>query len=390
MYGLGGYGTAPYGTPGGDSGPPVEYLTETMSVLGSLDVQAISTLLDAIEAGDSALGELYATAVLETLSIVDLNTPEARYFFTALEAIRVSGIQAPILTATVSETPSMTENLFADVYRLIALVDAFSIVDGLSVGQTALIAQALAVSAAQVIVAEQGVTDSAAISALLQTQISAYEQLLDAVIAQDGLTGFAVMTVILDDQAAIGDQVEVTGSYLATIADGNSFSVSLVIDGIPFIGVAMNAKTRGITEYANYSFNSLTNFNGTLYGANDAGMFRLEGDDDAGAPIDAFARTALLRIAGGKQARIDCAYLAYRSSGALQMKVVVSGAQGQKVSYVYDMVQVNAESTRPNRIKFGRGMKAAYYAFQINNTNGADFAIDVVEIHPLPLDRRIP
>ena len=110
---------------------------------------------------------------------------------------------------------------------------------------------------------------------------------------------------------------------------------------------------------------------------------------DAGAPIAAYLRTAMTRIAGGKATRISDAYLGFRGTGAPQLKVVVTNDAGQKISYVYDLDRTPSGVQEAGRFKVGRGLKSIYMAFELSNATGGEFAADVLEIRPLVLDRRL-
>lgn len=364
-------------------------IADILDLQGPVTHQTITTIMESTEWGDSHTVEL-VYALMESLAMSGNAQAMARMIGAINDQIALRDVSRLVLQELINDALAVDDEAFGDVIRLVALLDAMAITDAAGASVTTSIADALALAYVLRAVENGLISETANLTDTLQTLSTILAILAESVTFDDALTGLAIMTVVLEDDIALDDQVDVKGNYLASIAEGLGFSVSLVIDGIPYLGMCMNTESRGVTEYSNYSFNSLANFNGVLYGANDVGIFKLEGDTDAGSPIPAYARTALKRIAGGLQARVDSAYIAYRSNGTLQLKVSISGAQGQRVSHVYDMVAVTAESSRPNRAKIGRGLKSAYWAFEIQNTGGSDFEVDVIEIHPLTLERRIP
>src|SRR5690606_28605238 len=126
-------------------------------------------------------------------------------------------------------------------------------------------------------------------------------------------------------------------------------------------------------------------------GAAETGLLRLEGADDNGAPVLAHVRTAMQRIAGGRAARIQEAFIGFRADGSMQLKVTVPNASGDRISYIYDIDRAPHGGQQVGRFKVGRGIKTVYASFELaNGVAGGDFAVDVLEIHPLVLERRLP
>lgn len=404
-YGTGAFGTFAYsGT--GDDGSLI--LTESVTVTGSPTVAAMMALmtealamtsgaaaereaqvLDALQASDS-LDILLVHALRDQVALTPTLYAQGLFLANLSESMAVHAVLRPVLQGMAADGLAVTDAGTAEILRTVAIRDGLALLSALTPSLTVRPAEAMAVAAALRLVAEGQVTEEMVTGSLLTALASLFAGIQDPLVLADEVAPMATITALVGDGLDLGDEVLPIGKYLAAIAEGTVFSVSFVMDGVPFFGMAMNSETRAISEYRGFNFNSLANLGGTLYGANEFGLFRLDGNTDNGNPIDAFARTALQRIAGGRMARVDCAYVGYRSNGQLQMKVIISDSDGEKKGYVYDMVQVPATTTRPNRVKFGRGMKAAYWAFELHNIAGADFAADVIEIHPLPLERRVP
>lgn len=404
-YGTGAFGTFAYSGTGDDGTMTV---SDAVTVTGSASVSAMMTLLaevmalsvtaaaerevlltDALQAGDS-LDAMLVWALRDQVALTPALLAQGLFLGNLADSLAIRDILRPVLQGLATEGLAISDAGSAEVLRTVAIRDALALVVALTPGLTVKPADAMAVAAMVRLVAEGQVSDAVQAASVLSALAALYAGIQDPFAVADEVTPMATITAMVGDDLDLGDEVLPIGKYLATIAEGTVFSVSFVMDGVPFFGMAMNSETRAISEYRGFNFNSLANLNGTLFGANEFGLFRLDGNSDNGNPIDAYARTALQRIAGGRMARVDCAYVGYRSNGQLQMKVIISGVDGQKLGYVYDMIQVPATTMRPNRVKFGRGLKAAYWAFELHNIAGADFAADVIEIHPLPLERRVP
>ena len=58
-------------------------------------------------------------------------------------------------------------------------------------------------------------------------------------------------------------------------------------------GVSLNTVNFSISEYVNYGFNSFAEIDGQMFGANENGLYLLDGSDDAGTNIVATFRLVL-------------------------------------------------------------------------------------------------
>lgn len=297
-----------------------------------------------------------------------------------------------LLEAVVTDQAAFASAVAGDVLVTMALVDSMQLTGQAqgSVSAMATLSDLLALAEGLASVQEAETLDAAALAETLEGLARALESVVSAAVFSEEALGLAIVTVLVPDTLAGADTLEGLALYQAIIDEQLAFSVGVTLDGVPYVGLAMNAATRAFTEYSAFDYNSLARFNGKLYGAGPWGLYRLEGATDAGQAIAAYARTSMQRIAGGKNARISDAYVGFRANGELQLKVIVNNSAGQKVGYVYDLVRAPLGAAQPGRFKLGRGLKSVYMAFELGNVAGADFAIDVLEIRPLILDRRLP
>lgn len=148
---------------------------------------------------------------------------------------------------------------------------------------------------------------------------------------------------------------------------------------------AINLGTSALTEYRNFNFNSLIRFAGTYLGASDEGVFVLEGSDDNGAEIEAWAKTGISDFGSSHIKSIPRAYVGYRADGNLILRVTTDG--GQQRDYLIE--KSASPGLHGNHARIGKGVKSRYWQYEIRNVNGADFAVNVIEIQPTTLRRRI-
>ena len=300
---------------------------------------------------------------------------------------RVQRVIEEAIEANITVSDDMVDN----VAKFIAIIDTLRAADNALTWRMAVatLADSLTALSVAVSVADGDITDAATVMAALDGRRLAMAHLIDTVVAEAEGLGLAIVTVDLTDTSMADDSVLTATTMYGLIEDGVRVSISLTLDGLPYVGICMNASLKGVTEFQNYEFNSLATLKGRLYGAGADGLYLLEGPDDAGVGISALARTPLSRIAGGRKAHVDSAYLGYSAGGQMQMKVITTEATGTKTSRVYELKAQTADTNRAGRIKLGKGLQSVYWAFELSNVLGADFTIDVVELHVLALSRRI-
>lgn len=146
---------------------------------------------------------------------------------------------------------------------------------------------------------------------------------------------------------------------------------------------AVNADTSASSRYERYGFNSFARLNGVAYGAKEGGIYRLEGDDDAGEPIRASAHFGKQDFGTQHLKHVPYVYAGVSSSGGVFLRV----GDG-KDAFIYK-VRRNHPEQRTQRFDLGKGLRASYFTFELYNENGADFELDTVRFDVVPLSRRI-
>lgn len=374
--------------------------------LGELMLTGEATVVGAfIPPGDEPFIELYEWLLVESQDEVrEILSAHARFdagggviaqgtYKAAINELLTANTQLRVvLEAVLSDSAVASAVLAGDKSVVTAITDALQLSGEATslVSALALLADALALAGSARSVIEEELLDAAELADALEASARALEALVSTVVVDAMQQGLAVLSVLVHDSLEVEDELTPQASLLAALEESIGLSLSLTLDGVPYLGIAMNTETRGVTEYGNYNFSGLAEYGDTMYGVGPAGLYQLEGETDAGAEIDAFVRTALLRLGAGKEVRIDSAYLGYRSDGTLQLKVTHIDSRGSKRGYVYDLQELPAADNRPGRIKVGKGLKSVYWSFELSNTDGADFDLDMLEIFPLVLNRRLP
>lgn len=130
--------------------------------------------------------------------------------------------------------------------------------------------------------------------------------------------------------------------------------------------VVMNALHHGVTEYENFPFESLEEFEGRYYGLTGSGWYILGGDTDDGAEIAASFATGDMNYNNGEEMRLLDAKLTARSAEQVKLTVAYDDETG------YDYYEGGDPSGEVKSIRFvpGKGAKGRAVRLTIENTNG--------------------
>lgn len=152
------------------------------------------------------------------------------------------------------------------------------------------------------------------------------------------------------------------------------------------ICLCLNLEGSQLSQYANYNFNSVCEFNGVNLGASDSGIFVLDsGDLDGSTEIEAFFELVTTDFGIANQKRIRSVYLGYETNGDLLLTVKDDDGNERRYS-----VEPNHENNEEHtaKINIGRDGKGRFWMFRIDNLNGSDFSADSIEAVPVILGKR--
>lgn len=148
----------------------------------------------------------------------------------------------------------------------------------------------------------------------------------------------------------------------------------------------MNAETGGTTKYTGYAFNSVAKIDGLYYGANENGLFLLDGDADNNEPIAASFGFGQLDFGVAQMKTLAYCYL---GTEAGKMRLTIDAlVDGKPAQYNYAARQHGA-SLRSVRFDLGRGMRSNYVMPTFSNVSGQDFEVDTVRFMAAGSSRRI-
>ncbi len=166
------------------------------------------------------------------------------------------------------------------------------------------------------------------------------------------------------------DRIELFAGYVGPAGD--------------FTTWAINTRTNAVSEYDNWDFNSFAKMGNKYLGASAAGLFELNGNDDAGANIRALVRSGIFQVSGSHLAGFKAAYIGARIKDDAPDVYLRLIADDNKV-YTY---AVKVRDMKTSRVDFGKGLRHRYYAWELE-IPAADFDLDTIEFLPLVMQRRI-
>ena len=142
------------------------------------------------------------------------------------------------------------------------------------------------------------------------------------------------------------------------------------------LGVCLSLSKLAPSQYVEYNFNSMCEFRGRYLGANESGVFVLgEVGKDGSDSIDAKLKTGLTDFGVSNRKRIRSLLVGYETDGRLKLSVSTDEGVVRTVELTS---KSEASRQQGGKVSVGRDGIGKYWAFQVENIDGADFSIDEV------------
>ena len=149
----------------------------------------------------------------------------------------------------------------------------------------------------------------------------------------------------------------------------------------------LNTRKGALTSYGpEFQFNSYALFNGAVLGCGPSGVVVLGTQaDDNGTKIDAVARTGKSDYDRSLLKRVPRLYIDYQTDGDMIFRTITSESGTRS----YLLPTNNVIGFQQRRVPIGKGPKAAYWQYEMENVNGSDFTTRGIMAYPVMLRRRI-
>lgn len=174
----------------------------------------------------------------------------------------------------------------------------------------------------------------------------------------------------------------------AWIATGEASGNAPVLGGLSTAqgkSYAVHSESFAQSRDTGATFNSYARLGMVLLAASDEGLFMLGAADDQGMPIEALLKFPLQDAEGAQLRRVASMVVGYRADGDLRLTMQTD--DGEASEYVLE--SVGGTACHPNRVKVGKGDKGRYWTGTLENIDGADFAIDKIDMDWQVLSRRL-
>ncbi len=316
------------------------------------------------------------------------------------EAMRVGQLDAATFVQTLHDTAqvSLTTNLgrpvsLTDTTNLSLLLAAASgtlLAERLGIGATPLANSVYQLSLAQLVrlsdlsgfFLSADLADTVDLTSVLAGLYRPLAVLSELVELTASIAPVVLGSAVAADGVELTDALLAKAFYDARLADTIDLTIAMVDPAGDVTTWAINTRTGAATEYRNYDFNSFAQLGFHYLGANDDGLYQLDGDDDAGTDIIARIKSGFAQFGGGHFSGIKAAYLGVRGGGAFTLRLTTGDGKS------YDYAITNANDMATTKVHVGKGLRARYFAFELISA-GQDFDLDSIEFIPVVMQRRV-
>lgn len=211
--------------------------------------------------------------------------------------------------------------------------------------------------------------------------------MVDEAVAADTAVALRFGAIFVGDAAVVSDANAALRAGMMGLLDVAFVGGKFTFDGIDYTIYAMTTLGTAITEYAGLRFNSFAVAGGKTYAAGPDGIHVLEGDTDNGAPVESKLQIGLSTLGTQLYKAVPAVYIGYTSTGAMMCKTVTTESGIRKENW-YKMNPVPRGSNAGGRFTPSKGLHSQYWGFELENVDGADFDLDLVQVWRMALTRR--
>lgn len=217
-------------------------------------------------------------------------------------------------------------------------------------------------------------------------QVIASLQVLQVLSASDASQTVAMFSIPVTEGINTNSVLNANSIIKESIDEGVSFylSIRFASDELEsFSGWVMNTKNFSVSNYDNYPFNSFAKIADHYYGANQNGLYRLDGTTDDGEDINANIIVGLTDLGDSRTNRLRSAHIGLRSDGDIVFRVI---SDDNTTSYF--TLETSNEKLSRHKIPIGRTHSSTYWQFELTNKDGSDFELSEIIFIPIVLNRR--
>lgn len=345
-------------------------------------------VVDALSLTDQALLDYLRDWLLkESIGVSDKTTPALELAISLAERVRLLERAAPVLWSKLETGFSLTELAQYSLQYVLKMQEQLRLADVSPVMMELLtgLAEITVFVDYAGTVSFLTAADQFTLADLLKQQLvlGLADQLSLADL--DTVAGFFALD--LSDNLVWTDKTQSLGELFARAASGLMFFGRMPLQEGDYTAWVFNTDTLGMTQYTNYSFNSMMLSQDRLFGLTETGLYLLEGSTDDGVDIDTLVATGDLDFGVKIRKAVPRAYLYITKPGQLVLRTI-SYHYGQAQEHFYEITLRAEDVMGVHRLRLRREIRAEAWAFEIKNVNGGDFELQGAEVLPVLLTRR--
>jgi hypothetical protein len=144
-----------------------------------------------------------------------------------------------------------------------------------------------------------------------------------------------------------------------------------------YLGLAMRLNNLAVSQYCRYDFDSMVKFGDMYLGAGGEGLFTLEdAETDDGVEIDVIIEFPTADFGISHQKRVRSLFIGYETSG----NMILTLSNDEDNERVYTLASINASNKQHgSKVKINRDGKGRYWTVKIENVDGCDFSLNMIE-----------
>ena len=140
----------------------------------------------------------------------------------------------------------------------------------------------------------------------------------------------------------------------------------------------------GVTEYLGWNFNSMARIGNSYFAAGPDGLCKLGGSTDNGEGIYATVDTGGQDFGTPNAKRVRSIHLGGEFTGEMAVTVTADGTEKE----TYDVHSPDLPDDRNIKVPVGRNVIGRYWRLRLENTDGAPFSLDGIDVIYNTMSRR--
>jgi hypothetical protein len=376
---------------GSFGGAPTAVLSDGIGMITHERSTAATFLRAAFGAGETTVSELIKT-LSERIRLTGNPLPSSQAFAGLTDGVAFEDAMALVWKVAIEEGIDLVGSAAGSIRTLAVLVDTLHATGAVATRLDAIVAVSNAIGINSLIAAgwKMEAIDSIGFQEALAGQLHAMVALTDGAGFDDVAAPSLRITAITSAGIGLAGSPATQLQTFVSLSDGVVFYVVLRLGAVEYAGWVLHDGAP--TEYRNYPFNGFVEFppgSKRYLGTSSTGLYRLEGDTDAGTDIDAAIKTALMDFGTGRKKRVPEVYLAFAGADTVVLKVITTTDTGTQVENHFTATVPGGAALHNGRIKVGRGLDATYWQWELCNTDGGALELDELAFRPIVLDRRL-